>query len=163
MPYLHELKEGALGACGEAGPGAAGAAPPNTDPPWGAAEPKAPKPPPVLAFWATDPNVAPPIIKNEDMVTRDGYQIMHELKILYSQSQSKWSHNHIWNPLHALMIIQGLGLQNQWRFQIFYQITFPDQFLYAWLRELHAWNFQIFKKRLHIWIFSLVKPSVHEV
>jgi len=46
MPYLHELNEGAL----VAGAVAVGAAPPNMDPDWGAAEPKDPKPPPALAF-----------------------------------------------------------------------------------------------------------------
>ena len=74
----------------------------------------------------------------------------------YSQSQSKWPYNHDLKSLACTHDLKRIGIAKSVKISTLLSNHFPNQFLYARLRELHNWNFRIFKKRWQICFFSQV-------
>ena len=75
----------------------------------------------------------------------------------YSQSQSKWPYNHDLKSLACTHDLKRIGIAKSVKISTLLSNHFPNQFLYARLRELHNWNFRIFKKRWQICFFSQVR------
>ena len=77
----------------------------------------------------------------------------------YSQSQLKWPYNHDLKSLACTHDLKRIGIAKSVKISTLLSNHFPNQFLYARLRELHNWNFRIFKKRWQIFFFSW-KPKL---
>ena len=74
----------------------------------------------------------------------------------YSQSQSKWPYNHDLKSLACTHDLKRIGIAKSVKISTLLSNHFPNQFSHARLRELHNWNFRIFKKRWQICFFSQV-------
>jgi len=64
----------------------------------------------------------------------------------YSQSQSKWTYNHDLKSLACTHNLKRIGIAKSVKISTLLSNHFPNKLLYTRLRELHNWNFPIFKK-----------------